>query len=350
MTRTKPRSQPDSQYQNSGSPRAGSKTLTIVHPTDPWDQGLGGFDTCLDGILRYAPDPWQIEFIGLSTDPLTRPPGQWIEHKFGDRRIRFFAVLGDHDPDTVKPIPLSLRFALASRIRRVRSSGALVQFHRFESALAVPLKQGQKPVHFLHNHPEEVDSVHSDVRWRRWGWLFRRLLRWKLSGAAGIVAVDPRTPDWVAGNLPCLNGRVMWLTEWADPTTFHLVGASERFGAATRLKEQLGLPPATGLIGFVGRLERQKDPFLILDSFAAIAPQKENVALVIIGKGRLESDLTLQSKALGLGGRGRFIRPVHRQQLADMYRAFDVVACSSGFEAGPRVVFEALACGTPIVS
>ena len=33
-------------------PRA---ALSIVHPWDPWDQGIGGFDTALDGILRYAP-------------------------------------------------------------------------------------------------------------------------------------------------------------------------------------------------------------------------------------------------------------------------------------------------------
>jgi len=350
MTRTKPRSQPESQYQNAGISPAELKRLTIVHPTDPWDQGLGGFDTCLDGILRYALDPWQIEFIGLSTDPQSRPVGQWIEHEFGDRWIRFLAVLGNPDPDTVKSIPLSLRFALASRIRRVRSSGALVQFHRFESALAVPLKQGQKPVHFLHNHPEEVDSIHSDVRWRRWGWLFRRLLRWKLSGAAGIVAVDPRTPRWLASNMPRLNDRVMWLTQWADPTTFHLVSAGERVSASTRLKEQLALPPATSLIGFVGRLERQKDPLLTLNSIAVVASQKADVALVIIGKGRLESELALQCRTLGLSSRVRFIRPVHRQQLANVHRAFDVVACSSGFEGGPRVVFEALACGTPVVS
>jgi glycosyltransferase involved in cell wall biosynthesis len=350
MTRTKPRSQPDRQYQNSGSPRAGSKTLTIVHPTDPWDQGLGGFDTCLDGILRYAPDPWQIEFVGLSTDPLARPPGNWIEHEFGNRRIRFFAVLGDPEPDTVRPIPLSLRFAIASRIRRVKPTGALVQFHRFESALAVPLKPGQAAVHFLHNHPEEVDSIHSDVRWRRWGWLFRRLLKWKLSEAAGIVAVDPRTPGWIASNMPRLSDRILWLTQWADPATFHLVSAGERASAATRLKEQLALPPGTSLIGFVGRLERQKDPFLILNSVAAVGSQKLDVALVVIGKGRLESELAIRSHSLGLASRVRFVQPVQRRQLADMYRAFDVVACSSGFEAGPRVVFEALACGTPVVS
>jgi glycosyltransferase involved in cell wall biosynthesis len=350
MTRTKPRSQPDSQTRNAGDPPAGSKRLTIVHPTDPWDQGLGGFDTCLDGILRYAPAPWQIEFIGLSTDPQSRPVGQWIERELGNRRIRFFAVLGDTEPDTVRPIPLSLRFALASRFRRVKSSGALVQFHRFESALAVPVKPGQKTVHFLHNHPEEVDSIHSDVRWRRWGRLFRRLLKWRLSDAAGIVAVDPRTPEWIANNLPRLNGRVIRLAQWADPINFHLVSAGERVKAATRLKEQLALPLGSSLIGFVGRLERQKDPFLILNAFAAVASQIVDVALVFIGKGRLERGLALQSQELGLANQVRFIRPVHRQQLANMYHAFDVVACSSGFEGGPRVVFEALACGTPAVS
>jgi len=41
---------------------------------------------------------------------------------------------------------------------------------------------------------------------------------------------------------------------------------------------------------------------------------------------------------------------VERNDLVEFYRACDVLACTSGFESGPRVVFEALASGTPVVS
>jgi len=326
------------------------RTLSIVHPMDPWDQRPGGFDTCLDGIIRYAPERWQIELIGLSTDSRSRPLGRWHWRDFDGRQLRYYAVLADPDPDLVRPIPLSLRFAIAARIRGVSPSGSLLQFHRFESGLSIRARPGQKAVYFLHNHPEEVNSLHSDVRWRRWGLVFRALLRWRLRGATGVIAVDPRTPDWAAREIPHLNGRIGWLAQWADPSEFHPGSLGQRISAGNALRERLGVTPGTRLIGFVGRLERQKDPTLLLRAFAAIAREHPDTALVLVGKGRLHGRLVQLSKREGLSARVHFVGAVIRSQLAELYRGFDVVACSSGFEAGPRVVFESLACGTPVVS
>jgi glycosyltransferase involved in cell wall biosynthesis len=317
---------------------------------DPWDQRLGGFDTCLDGILRHAPDAWRIEFIGLSTDPAARPVGRWLSSEFGGRQLRFYAVMADADPDRVSPIPLSLRFAAAAKLRQVAPSSALVQFHRFEPGLLIRLAPGQKTIHFPHNHPEEVDSIHSDVRWRRWGWLYRTLLKRTLRDATGVVAVDPRTPEWAGRELPGLNGRIGWLAQWADPHEFQPGSTQERAAARAALQQRLDLPAGTRLIGFVGRLERQKDPLLLLRAFCLATAQREDIALVFVGQGRLHGELIREVERLRLRERVRILPPMIRSELAGVYHGVDVVACSSGFEAGPRIVFESLACGTPIVS
>ena len=324
--------------------------LSIVHPSDPWNQGLGGFDTCIDGVLRHAPSSWDIEVIGVTADPRACPPGQWIRREFNGRLVRFFAALEEREPDKVKFLPLSLRFVVACRLRRVAPSGQVVQFHRFESSLGCQLKRWQRAVYFLHNHPEEVVSEFSDLRWKRLGWLFRMILGWRFRQASWVVAVDPRTPDWAALEFPWLSGRATSLPQWADLEVFSAGTPDERVGVRSQIRDSLGVAPDARLIGFVGRIERQKDPLILVGAFAEVAGYDPTAALVVVGDGRLKKSMQLRSVALDVANRVHFVAPVKRAQLADYYRAFDVVACSSGFEAGPRVVFEALACGTPVVS
>jgi len=324
--------------------------LTILHPMDPWRQGMGGFDTCIDGILRYAPPSWSIEVIGLSANPEERPVGKWTELSFADRSIRFFPALADRDPTMVRSIPLALRFALACRQLGTVPHGKVIQIHRFESGFGIRPNSHQKAVYFFHNHPEEVDSQYSDVRWRRFRRLFQALMARRMRGAAAAVAVDPRTPAWVAGRFPWLDGRAALLPGWADPRLFSSGTPAERRSARQSLRSRLGLEREAKLVAFVGRIERQKDPLMMIEAFAELARLEAGVALVVLGDGRLREEMRRKAESLGQGRRVHFLAPTDRESVAELYRASDVLACTSGFEAGPRVVFEALASGTPVVS
>ena len=325
-------------------------TLSIVHPWDPWAQGIGGFDTCIDGILRTAPASWRIELIGVSSDRHQRPVGRWLSMSMNGRGLRFFAALDDPEPDAVRRIPLSVRFALACRGRKVRASGRIVQYHRFESSYAVPARPSQQQVFFIHNHPEEVGTLHSDVRWKSIYGVFLRLLHDRLIRASAVVCVDPRTPAWVRAQMPSLDGSVVMQRQWADPVLF-ASGAWERRQEDRRsLRTQLGWEPEAKVVMFAGRFERQKDPLFLLDAFAELASRRRDAALLLVGKGRLQSRVEERADTLRLGPRFRMLSPVPRQELARVYRGSDVAACTSVFEAGPRHVFEALACGVPVVS
>jgi glycosyltransferase involved in cell wall biosynthesis len=101
---------------------------------------------------------------------------------------------------------------------------------------------------------------------------------------------------------------------------------------------------------FAGRLEAQKDPLLLVRAFARLAASRPDVYLLIAGDGRLAGAVEGLAGDLGVGDRLRWVGSVDRRALAEIYAASDVLACTSAFEAGPRVVFEALACGTPFVS
>jgi glycosyltransferase involved in cell wall biosynthesis len=325
--------------------------LSIVHPWDPWKQAIGGFDTCLDGILRTLPAGWHVELIGCSADVDARPVGRWLNLEVAGRPTRFFAALSDAAPNRVSALPLSLRFAAACRRRGVRASGRIVQYHRFESGMGVPARDHQHSVYFFHNHPpEETRSTHNNVRWRHLRGLHLAMLIGRLRRASLVVAVDPRTPSWLEARLPDLRGRILPLMQWADPSVFNLGTAEGRTQSATRLREGLGLPAGCKIVLLAGRLEPQKDPLLLVEAFAKVAQAMPDVYLLIVGEGELRQAVKTAARALGVDDRTRLMSSVSRGDLAPLYRACDVDACSSAFEAGPRTSFEALACGTPVVS
>ncbi len=325
--------------------------VSVVHPWDPWRQGIGGFDTFLDGFLRYAPPEWEIELVGTTAAPRDRAVGRWQVLNFAGRSVRFFPVLADPMPNLVHKIPLSLQFALAARIRRPRLSGQLVVYHRFESAYAVPPRSAdQSSVFYLHNHPAEIDSPSSDVRWARMGQVFRWLLLRKLAAASLVVCVDPRTPTWIANAVPGLDGKVIRQRQWADPAVFNLNGAGATSEGRSELRRRLGLDADLKLLVFAGRFEKQKAPLKLLRIFEEARRQIGRLGLVLVGEGRLRHEMERVVADQELGEVVRFVRPVPRSELATIYRVCDVAVCTSSFEAGPRHVFEALACGLPVVS
>ncbi len=325
-------------------------SVCVVHPWDPWRQTLGGFDTFLDGFLRCAPAEWQLELIGLTTDPRSRPPGRWLELEFEGRPVRFLAVLSDPEPEVVRRVPLSLRFGLSLAARRVRSSAPILQFHRFEAGLSFRVRKGQRSVYVLHNHPMEVRSAHADVRWRRWPAVHDLILRRQLASASAIYAVDPRTPAWIREQLPTMGDRTHHLHSWADRQIFHPVPPAVRSAHRRRLRQRFQWPDDARVLIYAGRFELQKDPLLLIEAFARLAALRPEVRLLMVGQGRLSNDI--DAAALRLGVRSRVVRtlPVQRRQLADDYRGADLAVGASGYESGPRHLLEALTCGLPVVT
>lgn len=324
--------------------------VSIVHPWDPWEQGIGGFESCLDSILRYAPQTWRFEMIGLTRDSRARPVGQRLTISFAGRPVDFFAALRDDEPDRVRPLPLSLRFVLACRSRGARTRGNIVQVHRFESALGPHLRAAARQVYFIHNHPEEIGSRYSDVRWHLLRGLHDRLLIRQLRRASAVVSVDPRTPAWVAERVPRSPANLIYQNQWADPLIFNGSDSEGRARQRLDLRSRLGAPPEAKVALFAGRLERQKDPMLLLESFALVYARDPDIWLAVVGKGRLEGTMKSKAQQLEVTRRTRFLGAVPREEMPNLYHAADALVCTSGFEAGPRTVFEALACGTPVVS
>lgn len=99
---------------------------------------------------------------------------------------------------------------------------------------------------------------------------------------------------------------------------------------------------------FVGRLTANKAPFLFLQALA-LANKSHPVKALVVGRGELRSKLETYAKSLQL--EVTFVEWVETPHaLAELYRSAKCLVCTSYSEGGPRVVAEALACGTPVVT
>lgn len=99
------------------------------------------------------------------------------------------------------------------------------------------------------------------------------------------------------------------------------------------------------VIGFLARLEPQKDPLRLVEA-AAQQPFPGTVA--IVGSGELEAEVREAIAARGLQDRVvqlPFVPPVERHLLG-----FDLLVLPSLWESLPLAVLEAMACGLPVIA
>lgn len=148
--------------------------------------------------------------------------------------------------------------------------------------------------------------------------------------------------------------------EWGVPPArvAHLVNGvrADRFspGSPTdaRVTQELGIPAGSGVIGAVGHLRPVKRYDRLLRAFASLptSPDQDPPHLVLVGDGPERGRLTDLVRALGLESGGRVHFTGHQTELADWYRAFDILAISSDSEQLPVSLLEGMACGLPVAS
>lgn len=117
------------------------------------------------------------------------------------------------------------------------------------------------------------------------------------------------------------------------------------------LRAALGLPDRAGpWVGWVGRFSPQKDPVTFLRAAREVAQAVPGVQFVVCGDDHIdipmERDPRLMVQDLGLDQAVHFLG--FRRDIANVFRAVDVVMHSSRYEGMGRVVCEAMACGRPV--
>ncbi|MEL6465511.1 MAG: glycosyltransferase [Pseudomonadota bacterium] len=107
---------------------------------------------------------------------------------------------------------------------------------------------------------------------------------------------------------------------------------------------EMGLDPDTVAIGFVGRLDPQKDPLRFVQAIQAAAQKAPKLIGVVIGDGPLLEDA---ERVASPEGRMRFMG---WQDGPRLMLGLDVFCMTSVYEAMPYTLLEAVHAGLPIVA
>jgi glycosyltransferase involved in cell wall biosynthesis len=106
------------------------------------------------------------------------------------------------------------------------------------------------------------------------------------------------------------------------------------------------------LLGYVGRLTREKGLATLIEALARI--KNLNWRLAIVGSGSMEPEMRRLAEAKGISDRLNFVGFVPHLQAPPYLSAFDALVLPSETQSNwreqfGRVLLEAMACGTPVI-
>ncbi len=331
--------------------------VRIFYPSDPLGSMPGGIEPFIRGVIGWAPPDIVVSVVGITTDARARPPGRWLELEYRGRRFRQFAVFAVDDPRRQPRIPATLRYVAGLALRpALRRGFDVAEVHRLEPAPLLLLGRRGAPVTaVMHQHSEVVREHGTDIRWRHAPWLYFALEDRIVPRLASVFTVHRAAVDTLRARHPTLGGRIRFTPTWVDTDVFGPADEAMRARRRHAVRAQYALADDAPLLVFVGRLEMQKDPELLLDAFAALGERPPRSgdgapALLLIGDGTLRARLERRAAALGVADRVRFAGLATPPVINDLLNAADLFVLASRYEGMPIALLEALATGLPAVS
>ncbi|MGE0608377.1 MAG: glycosyltransferase [Pirellulales bacterium] len=121
-------------------------------------------------------------------------------------------------------------------------------------------------------------------------------------------------------------------------------------GDGPALRQSLGIPADSLLIGHVGRLAPEKNLPFLTRAVGDYLRKDRAAHLVVVGGGPSQADLQRLAEERRLAGRVHLLGTRQGQELVDVYRAMDVFVFASQSETQGMVLTEAMAAGTPVIA
>ncbi len=322
--------------------------LRVFHQGDPTAHLASGIDTFIRGLVGHAPPDIEADVVGVTCSPERRPAGRWHVIGLGGREARFYPVLAVPDARMHPRVPMTLKFAaaIAARGGELSRGADLLDFHRVEPSLAV-LGWAQPRSLFVHRGPEYHRRV---SRWRHLPGAFDALERALLPRCAAVWCVREDAVAAYRGRLPWMADRFHFVPTWVDRSEFAPARDGARSGLRAALAASLRLSPGARWLVSIARLDRQKDPLLLVRAFAHLRRGRHDLQLLMIGDGELREAALAEAAALGVAGDLRLPGPRPRAEVASILQAADLFVSSSVDEGMPMALLEALRCGLPAVS
>lgn len=143
---------------------------------------------------------------------------------------------------------------------------------------------------------------------------------------------------WLFGDKEYDKGNVYLLNNAIDLDKFKYDEVVRR-----EKRKELNIDDDTLVIGNVGRFVEQKNHRFLIDIFNEVHKQNEKSILLLVGQGPLMEEIKEKVKSLGIEDSVKFLG--QRNDVSELYQAFDVFCLPSLYEGLPVVGVEAQATG-----
>lgn len=194
-------------------------------------------------------------------------------------------------------------------------------------------------------HPVRLlSTAHAWVLLGLKGELYRRIDLNIMRRLDHLIAVSHATKaEMVSGGVPA--ERITVIHNAIDTDAWAPKQGTNSFRA------ELQLNGAFPVIGYVGRINQEKDLDTWLRAAAMVAKKYPAAKFVLVGDGRGDDTQSrLEQLAKTLGIEQSLIFPGYRSNLQSVYAAFDIFMLSSRREGLPNCILEAMAMGLPVVT
>lgn len=222
-----------------------------------------------------------------------------------------------------------------------------------------------RPVEILHSHSEFTDVV------AVWLKLFHGIpiiirtahngywLEWRKRPLRRIFFTNflfPLTFNAEIGVSPMITERLnrRWLARMLRRKALNIRNAldldrfAQPFDDSINIKKSLSIPDSAWMIGTVGRLAEEKGYPYLIDAAALVLQKYPEAYFVIIGGGKLASELQLHARSRGIAEHIIFTGP--RSDIESLLACMDIFVCSSLWEGLPTTVLEGMAAGVPVIA
>jgi glycosyltransferase involved in cell wall biosynthesis len=129
----------------------------------------------------------------------------------------------------------------------------------------------------------------------------------------------------------------------------HFEWTQERGNKAAELRRCLRLPVIAPVIGFIGRLTRDKGIVELVEAFEIVSRQLPDARLLLVGSYE-EADPVPANTRQKIASNPRIHRVEFVDNTSDYFHVMDVLALPTHREGFPNVVLEAAAAGKPVAA
>lgn len=296
------------------------QSITIIHSVEEgFPATAGGIASWIKDFIEFSKAQHVILGVGRGPKPAARNREK--------QRAEFFRIATLRNQRRL--VPDSLRLACGIFWHREKI-GRNVLVHQIELVPVVKIAQPQSKITLvLHTNYSAHLGPHTDSTWRFSRTLFPFLERIALKLADGVISHSPQDLDRIRKLAP----ETILIPGWFNDRIFFNT-------------ETIGNP---SVVLWVGRFERVKDPILAIDTVAQLRDEI-NLEFIMIGSGSMEGVMRRRIHELGLERKIKIVAPLIATDLAAELEAASALLHTSHFEGSPRVLLEALAVGTPVIT